>query len=118
MGAGQVLFHPPAVAEPGQRIGERPLQQLEVGLLELVAEVRHLAVQIRHPLGGHQARLHGEGVDRLDQIVVGAGTHAFEDLLRVPEAGDQNDVDVAATAAHGAPAGTARSRRCPASANR
>ncbi len=39
-----------------------------------------LAVQRGDPLGGHQAGLDGEGVDRLDQVVVGAGAHAFEDL--------------------------------------
>ena len=118
MGASQVLLHPPAVAEAGQRVREGPFQQFEVGLLELVPEVRHLAVQIGHPLGRHQTRLYGEGIDRLDQIVIGACTHAFEDLLGVPEPGDQDDVDVADHPVPAVPVGTARVRRRLASANR
>ena len=82
------------------------------------AEVGDLAVQVGHPLGGDQAGLHGEGVDRLDQVVVGAGAHAFEDLLGVVEAGDQHDVDVVAARVRRARVGTARARRGPASSSR
>jgi hypothetical protein len=58
-------------------------------------DVDHLAVQGGHAIGRHQTGLHRERVHRLDEVVVGAGIHAFEDLLAVAERGDQHDVDVA-----------------------
>ena len=46
-----------------------------------------LAVQGGDPFGRHQAGLHRERVGRLDEVVVGTGAHAFEDLLVLSRAG-------------------------------
>jgi len=96
VGAYKILLHAAPVAEPGQSVGERLPEQFEVGLLELGLGFDQLAVQDGHALRGHQTSFDGEGVDRLDHVVIGPCAHTLQDLLGEPQTGDQNDVDIAA----------------------
>ena len=55
VGAGEVLVHPPAVAEARQLVGQRALQQLQVDSLQLRLGLRQPRVQAGHALGRDQA---------------------------------------------------------------
>ncbi len=91
----KVLFQGPSVTQAGEGVSagdgyEFVIEPLQLGLLS-----GQLAMQRCDPGGGDQAGLEFVGVEGLDQKVVGAGRHPFEDLGLGPLTGDHDEVGVA-----------------------
>ena len=77
----EVLLESTTVTKLRQGIGARLFGELSVEPFELGAELRELVVQRGDALSGDEARLDCEGIEWLDEVVIGTGLHPGHDVV-------------------------------------